>query len=138
MFNRKSNYRSVPLPPSPLYSTQVGDNLFVHAGLLPEHVRESGGGGRGEGEVAAGKEEESDIVAKAEGVMESLNAAACSWMLGEIPIPQSMWDPESPLWTRVYSNPDSEDIDAAARARLEEVRVTLFIEKYCFSIVAVS
>lgn len=98
-----------------LYQQQVGDNLFVHAGLLPEHIRgaaagEAGGGGQG------------DSVAAAEEVMERLNADTCAWMLGKRSIPEEIWQPEGPLWTRVYSTPDSREIDAVARAQLEEVR----------------
>lgn len=103
--------------PSFSYQQQVGDNLFVHAGLLPEHIHgaaaaagEAGGGGQG------------DSVAAAEEVMERLNADTCAWMLGKRSIPEEIWQPEGPLWTRLYSTPDSREIDAAARAQLEEVR----------------
>lgn len=83
--------------------------------MLPEHIRgaatgEAGGGGQG------------DSVAVAEKVMERLNADTCAWMLGKRSIPEEIWQPEGPLWTRVYSSPDSREIDAAARAQLEEVR----------------
>ncbi|CAM9164780.1 unnamed protein product [Scytosiphon promiscuus] len=97
-------------------SMKVGDNLFVHAGLLPEHLRGAqgrGGGGGAEGQDMA--------VADAEAVMEKLNADTCSWMLGERAIPEEIWQSDSPLWTRVYSDPESRDVDAAARMQLEEV-----------------
>ncbi len=82
----------------------------MHAGLLPEHVR----GGDGPGDTTT-------TVADAEKVMEKLNADTCAWMLGERGIPEEIWQSDSPLWTRVYSDPDSRDIDAAARIQLEEV-----------------
>eukprot|EP00752_Nemacystus_decipiens_P001826 g1763.t1 len=94
-------------------SMKVGDNLFVHAGLLPEHIR---GAASGEGSKGQGS-----TVAKAEEVMEKLNADTCAWMLGKRAIPEEIWQSDSPLWTRVYSDPDSRDIDAAARIQLEEV-----------------
>lgn len=98
-----------------LNKTQVGENLFVHAGLLPEHVR---------GPMAANKDSTGDekTVADVEAVMEKVNAAARSWLLGEREIPEEMWAGDSPLWTRVYSDPESRDIDEAARLQLEEVR----------------
>ncbi|CBJ28039.1 calcineurin-like phosphoesterase family protein [Ectocarpus siliculosus] len=95
-------------------SMKVGDNLFVHAGLLPEHIR-----GTAAGEAGGG--DQGDSVAAAEEVMERLNADTCAWMLGKRSIPEEIWQPEGPLWTRVYSTPDSREIDAAARAQLEEV-----------------
>lgn len=53
--------------------------------------------------------------------MEKLNADTCAWLLGERAIPEGIWHSDSPLWTRVYSDPDSRDIDVAARIQLEEV-----------------
>lgn len=89
----------------------------MHAGLLPEHIRGSGSsageGGKGQGSTVAETEE----------VMEKLNADTCAWMLGKRSIPEAIWQSDSPLWTRVYSDPDSRDIDAAARIHLEEVRL---------------
>ena len=106
----------------PTHQHQVGDNLFVHAGLLPEHVRGTaagtGGNGRGDDDTS---------VADAERVMEKLNADTCAWMLGERGIPEEIWQSDSPLWTRVYSDPDSRDIDAAARIQLEEVCVCVCV-----------
>lgn len=55
--------------------------------------------------------------------MEKLNADTCAWLLGKRAIPEEIWQSDSPLWTRVYSDPDSRDIDAAARIQLEEVGV---------------
>lgn len=83
---------------------QVGDNLFVHAGLRPAHFGQA------------------EDVGKAEEAMERMNAGVASWMLGGKVIPAVLFGEESPVWTRVYSSPDSRDIDEAARAELEEVR----------------
>lgn len=88
-------------PCEPLSRPQVGDNLFAHGGLLPKHLRSAS----------------IDV----DQVMEKLNKEACSWLLGEAPVPESLWDPEGPLWTRAYSSPESRDVDDAARAQLEEV-----------------
>ena len=115
--NKRSLNSDTPLLVLPRFPTsypQVGDNLFVHAGLLPEHIRgtAAGEGGRGQGST----------VAEAEEVMEKLNADTCAWLLGQRAIPEEIWQSDSPLWTRVYSDPDSRDIDAAARMQLEEVR----------------
>lgn len=97
---------------------QVGDNLFVHAGLLPEHIR-----GAASGEAAARGGGQGGTVADVEEVMEKLNADTCAWLLGKRAIPEEIWQSDSPLWTRVYSDPDSRDIDATARDLLEEVGV---------------
>lgn len=91
----------------------------MHAGLLPEHIR-------GAAADATGRELEQDrgqemTVAEAEGVMEKLNADTCAWMLGERAIPEELWQADSPLWTRLYSVPESRDVDGAARMQLEEV-----------------
>lgn len=83
---------------------KVGDNLFVHAGLRPQHLRGAGG------------------VAEAEEVMENMNAGAAAWLLGSgKAMPNVLFGEDSPVWTRVYSSPDSRDVDEAARAELEEV-----------------
>lgn len=84
----------------------------MHAGLLPEHVRAGPAAGAGEA-----------VETDAEGVMERMNKEACAWMLGEALIPESLWGENSPLWTRVYSSPDSRDIVEEAREQLEEVGV---------------
>lgn len=86
------------------HHTQVGDNLFVHAGLRPQHLRGA------------------DDVAEAEEVMESMNTATASWLRGtNKEIPKFMFGEDGPVWTRVYSRPDSRDMDEATRAELEEV-----------------
>lgn len=91
----------------------MGDNLFVHGGLRREHLRviDTQGGGAGDGTVASAEE-----------VMEDINAGVCAWMLGgQEEVPRIIWGEESPLWTRLYSSPDSRDIGETARAELEEV-----------------
>lgn len=97
---------------------QVGDNLFVHAGLLPEHVR---GAAASEAAARGGGGGQGGTIADVEEVMEKLNADTCAWLLGKRAIPEEIWQSDSPLWTRVYSDPDSRDIDAEARDLLEEV-----------------
>lgn len=115
-----------PPPASPSHSpsslSQVGDNLFVHAGLLPEHVR-AGAAAAAAGEGAGRREGEGQsAIANAEDVMRKLNLGASSWLLGNGPPPEELLEPEGPVWTRVYSDPDCRDIDQTARAKLEEVQ----------------
>ncbi len=57
----------------------VGDTLFVHAGLLPRHVR-----------FGLGR----------------LNAEARGWMAGKSPSPKWLHKVSSPVWTRIYSRED--------------------------------
>jgi hypothetical protein len=60
---------------------QIGDTVFVHGGVLPEHV-------------AYGVEE--------------INSAAQAWLRGEADLPPVLSGSESPQWTRLYSDdPDS-------------------------------
>lgn len=60
---------------------QLGDNVFVHGGVLPEHV--------------------------AYGIDE-INGAAQAWLRGEADLPSVLSGPDSPQWTRLYSSdPDS-------------------------------
>ena len=73
------------------------------------------GAGRGEGEGQS-------AIADAEEVMRKLNLGASSWLLGSGPPPEELLEPEGPVWTRVYSDPDCREIDQTARAKLEEVR----------------
>lgn len=96
----------------------------MHAGLLPQHVL-------GEGSEAATGDISSQM-ANAEEAMEYLNSAACSWMLGERRVPESLCGEHGPLWTRVYSSPDSRDIDQAARDQLEEVCLILAADCFFF------
>jgi hypothetical protein len=60
---------------------QIGDNVFVHGGVLPDHV--------------------------AYGIDE-INAAAQAWLRGEADLPAVLSGPDSPQWTRLYSrDPDA-------------------------------
>jgi len=60
---------------------QVGDNVFVHGGVLPDHV--------------------------AYGIDE-INSSAQAWLRGEADLPSVLQGSESPQWTRLYSrDPDS-------------------------------
>lgn len=60
----------------------IGENLFVHAGVLPEHL---------------------DIG------LEKLNRQIQTWLAGESAAPEGIHTRTSPTWTRVYSdNPDDE------------------------------
>ena len=56
---------------------QIGDNVFVHGGVLPDHV-------------AYGIEE--------------INGAAQSWLRGEADLPSVLVGSDSPQWTRLYSS----------------------------------
>ncbi len=63
--------------------TIIGENLFVHGGVLPAHVD------RG---------------------LEQMNQESRNWLRGEGPKPEWMGGRESPEWSRHYSNdPDEED-----------------------------
>lgn len=67
---------------------QVGGNLFVHGGLLPEHV--------------------------AYGI-NSINDDAKAWLRGEIEFPDILDGSDSPEWTRQYSDePDDENCEVLA------------------------
>ena len=60
---------------------EIGDNVFVHGGVLPEHV--------------------------AYGI-DRINDAAQAWLRGEAELPPVLSGSESPQWTRLYSSdPDS-------------------------------
>lgn len=60
---------------------QIGDNVFVHGGVLPDHV--------------------------AYGIDE-INGAAQAWLRGEADLPSVLSGSESPQWTRLYSSdPDA-------------------------------
>jgi hypothetical protein len=64
---------------------QLGDNLFVHGGVLPEHV-ESG--------------------------IDRINAETQAWLRGESELPEFLKGGDSPQWTRLYS--DEADSSACA------------------------
>ena len=70
----------------------VGDSLFAHGGVLPEHV--------------------------AYGI-DRLNVEVSQWMRGERAEPTITQGPQSPLWTRVFS--EDPQLSALQCARLEQV-----------------
>ena len=60
---------------------QLGDNVFVHGGVLPDHVKYG---------------------------VNRINREARDWLLGEADFPELLVGPDSPQWTRLYSKePDS-------------------------------
>lgn len=60
---------------------QVGDTVFVHGGILPEHAR-------------AG--------------LDTINGDVRSWILGDAAEPDKWTDGDSPVWVRDYSDDDTE------------------------------
>lgn len=70
------------------FVAQVGDTVFVHGGVLPEHVEY--GLARMAGELRA-------------------------WLAGQAPVPTLLTDDQSPVWTRAYSSepPDCERLTRA-------------------------
>jgi Calcineurin-like phosphoesterase len=73
----------------------VGDSVFVHGGVLPEHV--SYGIGR-------------------------INAETSAWMRGDGTLPAIMQSDDAPIWTRRYSE---QDVDAATCTDLDHVLAEL-------------
>lgn len=69
----------------------VGDTLFVHGGVLLEHVRYG---------------------------LERINREVSAFMTGQALLPEALASPSSPVWTRVYSEGTP---NAATCARLAEV-----------------
>jgi hypothetical protein len=68
--------------------TIIGDNVFVHGGVLPEHIEYG---------------------------IERLNADLRAWMLGEGPCPEGIHDRNSVTWTRTFSlEVDDEDCPVLA------------------------
>ncbi len=68
---------------------QVGDSVFVHGGVLPQHVSYG---------------------------IERLNAEAAKWLKGEAPEPAWVRSPDSPVWTRDYCQaPSASDCVLLAR-----------------------
>lgn len=57
---------------------QLGDNVFVHGGVLPHHVRYG---------------------------IEKLNRETSQWMRGAGPLPALLMQEDAPIWTRMYSAP---------------------------------
>jgi hypothetical protein len=76
----------------------VGDTVFVHGGLLPEHVRYDVG---------------------------RINAEISAWMRGESSsVPAVVRDQNAPIWTRAYGEGSpSEAVCQAARGVLETLKV---------------
>lgn len=80
---------------------QIGDNVFVHGGVLPDHV--------------------------AYGI-DQINSAAQSWLRGEAKLPGVLSGPESPQWTRLYSSdpdPAACEILEEALTALEAKRMVM-------------
>jgi hypothetical protein len=72
----------------------VGENVFVHGGLLPKHVEHG---------------------------VDRINRQTARWMRGEAPFPEVLSDRQSPVWLRRYSlGADAEGCRRASRA-LEEL-----------------
>jgi hypothetical protein len=66
----------------------IGQNVFVHGGILPEHMDYG---------------------------LERLNAELRAWMAGEGPVPAWTEEKDSPVWMRHYSDEvDEEDCDLLA------------------------
>lgn len=79
---------------------KVGDTVFAHGGVLPAHVRYG---------------------------IDRLNDEASAWMRGERRTPPPpVSDPDGPLWTRLYGEPE---LDAQACATLEEALRLLGAER---------
>jgi hypothetical protein len=76
----------------------VGDTVFVHGGLLPEHVRYDVG---------------------------RINAEISAWMRGETgSVPAAVRDQESPIWTRAYGEGSlDQSVCQSARDVLEALEV---------------
>ncbi len=61
---------------------QVGDTVFVHGGILPEHAQ-------------AG--------------LDTINSEVQAWIRGETEAPEAWISGEAPVWTRLYSDEDAPD-----------------------------
>ncbi len=80
---------------------RLGDNVFVHGGVLPDHIQFG---------------------------VDAINAAAQAWLRGEADLPPVLSGPESPQWTRLYSrDPDSVACDVLEEAltALEATRIVM-------------
>ena len=78
----------------------VGDSVFVHGGLLPDHVRYG---------------------------LDRLNAELSAWMRGETLVPPALAiRDDAPLWTRVYGAPD---VAAGDCSRLSETLGALNVRR---------
>jgi hypothetical protein len=74
----------------------VGSSVFVHGGILPEHV-------------AMG--------------LDSMNRDVQRWLRGEIPRPEWIQGDRSPVWTRLYSNQPGQAACDTLSAVLDDLEV---------------
>ena len=81
------------LAPRPVVA-QVGTSIFVHGGLLPEHLDYG---------------------------LERLNVETRRWMLGEIPQPAALKGDRALIWTRVYGDKVEADACGVLKATLGRV-----------------
>lgn len=79
---------------------QVGESVFVHGGVLPEHARYG---------------------------PDRLNAQTAAWMRGEAPPPAILMQPDSPVWTRQYSSEHESAACTQLQAALRELGATRMI-----------
>lgn len=101
--------RFVAFAPGGVYARQlaqrptvavVGDTLFAHGGVLPQHV-------------AYG--------------LTRINAEVSAWMKSELPaLPAVMQGDDAPVWTRLYGEPN---VDASACATLTQVLEALRVKR---------
>lgn len=78
----------------------VGDNLFVHGGILPEHVDYG---------------------------LENLNREARAWLAGDAEQPAWVRGESSPVWTRLYSDEPGADACATLDEVLERLDVSRIV-----------
>jgi len=81
--------------------TQVNRSLFVHGGVLPEHVRYG---------------------------IDAINREAAAWMRGERDVPAWLMQEDAPVWTRLYSA-DSPEPGSEACNQLQRVLDALHAER---------
>jgi hypothetical protein len=80
--------------------TIIGDNLFVHGGVLPKHVDYG---------------------------LEEMNQEARDWLRGEAAKPSWIGGSESPEWSRHYSDDPDEEDQALLEEVLERLTVKRMI-----------
>ena len=78
----------------------VGDSVFVHGGVLPEHVDYG---------------------------IDRLNAEVSAWLMGEGALPQLMQGERSPLWTRLYSQAETPQSCATLEETLKKLGVSRMV-----------
>jgi hypothetical protein len=71
------------------FVVQVGDAVFVHGGVLPEHVEYG---------------------------LARMQAELRAWLAGQGPLPALVASDDSPVWTRAYSNEGQADCERLSRA----------------------